>query len=395
MVWINLENPVELVGTHEERMILVRCVEIMEMEDHARLKVFDGLAMETERMIHGKLVREISGEKERRSMRERFFEKLDRFISDKFGDLLQTNIPPKPASNNLGTPEVGHLAPDSLLTSARRLHSESVQVEEAEIVPNPRILSHDNDYRVMVDDDVFDSGVGDFDDEVELSTRKQVPEQKQNKIAVPPAQTTPSHTASPSPSATPQMSHMSGNNSPRSVLSLSQNAPPENDSPVKQRRDNKKAEEKRISDLLDMMKDVATDLEVVQLQVLKCFPSNYLLFEFYKLRYQQFLRTTFAHDVSDYSRLSKKSLLQCVQWIQWYDQMMFNIGRREKNPFASFTEDLMREYIQMTRSRLVRIVENILVQEEAAIPESDLYVSLCYTHVFSYCVDCFSSSYIL
>eukprot|EP00455_Lapot_gusevi_P046967 TRINITY_DN6276_c0_g1_i2.p1 TRINITY_DN6276_c0_g1~~TRINITY_DN6276_c0_g1_i2.p1 ORF type:complete len:774 (-),score=175.20 TRINITY_DN6276_c0_g1_i2:58-2379(-) len=137
--------------------------------------------------------------------------------------------------------------------------------------------------------------------------------------------------------------------------------------------DDRPAEEFSLRDTLRTANNLIEDLEHVSEFMVKCFPPDYHIFNFYEQRYQKWLCTRLIDAIGDPTQLSGEDILFTVNWIQEYKLRMRDLqaDMNTASELEQYSETLMDSFIQQSKIQMMTWVANILRREREAQPKQD------------------------
>lgn len=132
-------------------------------------------------------------------------------------------------------------------------------------------------------------------------------------------------------------------------------------------------ETQSLQEMLRTAKTLIEDLQEVSECVVKCFPPEYEIFEFFDSRYQKWLTTRFVERIGDTDKVAPGDILFTINWIQEYQTKMKELGINVSSSslLDQYSEDLMRSYLNQIRRTMLEWVGNICKRERTSKPIHD------------------------
>jgi hypothetical protein len=128
--------------------------------------------------------------------------------------------------------------------------------------------------------------------------------------------------------------------------------------------------ETQVKDVLSKMQVVVAEVLELNDYVAPCFPPDYKIFAFLERLYRKFLLNTLNFYTGDLWRLSPRTILRCVSWLQWYQRQLLPMGMRV-DELSTAVDELMSSYVKQSEARMMELVGNIIAQDEVAEAVAD------------------------
>ena len=127
-------------------------------------------------------------------------------------------------------------------------------------------------------------------------------------------------------------------------------------------------------EVLEQMQDLVEQLDEMVAVLGPCFPPSYSIIDFYELRYRHWIKVTINFHTNDVSKLSKKALLKTVSWMTWYmDRLRAKqyLTRQDEDEWNALQHEMIVTFCQATEQTITALVDNILRAEEQAEAEAN------------------------
>jgi len=114
--------------------------------------------------------------------------------------------------------------------------------------------------------------------------------------------------------------------------------------------------------VLEEVKDLVFDLSNVRELLEPVFPPKYDIVHFFESRYRKYLKMVLQVHTSDTSKLSKASLPKIVGWIQWYMynmKLLNSLSASEEEEFKRYIGEIMVSFVKTLEGTIMKLANNI------------------------------------
>ena len=134
--------------------------------------------------------------------------------------------------------------------------------------------------------------------------------------------------------------------------------------------DNKNLE---LPEILKKADSLIEDLKDINDYVVKCYPPEYKIFEFFEKRYQVWLHSRLMDAIGNPSILPPGDILLTVKWIQNYKRKMQDLAAdlNAASELESVSETLMESYVTQSKGTMLEWVANLIKRERTSEPVLD------------------------